>query len=189
MKSNTLYIMSFLLLAFSILSGCSGGALTERKAEKLIKKFYDYPNVEAHTFNLSIIVKNAYASMIQDGYLEVPQTHGMMFPDLIVTPKSLPYRIADTSREGYVSYLYATNMRKLKEVTMVHFIDDTETRATVEYTCVRYNLTPFGKQNGYTENEEVKYTVYMDKSSKGWRIASHKGKNFTKKDFPDVEEF
>lgn len=189
MKSYTLYIVGILLLALSILSGCSGGALTERKAEKLIKKFYEYPNVEVHTFNLNIIVKNAYASMIHDGYLEVPEYHGMMFPDLVVTPKGLPYRIADISQEGYNSYLYATNMRKFKDVSLVQFLDENETKATVEFTCVRYNITPFGKQNGYTENEEVKYTVSMEKSKKGWRVASHNGKNYTKKDFPAVEEF
>lgn len=178
------YITLLVVVSCFIFSGCSNGKLTHKKAAQLIENFYEYPNVETVSLNLNVTVANHYTTLIRDGYLSVPQYYGLMFPDLTVTDKGMPYRYAGT--EGA---LFATNMRKLKEVTSILFDDGNETRATVEFTCVRHNITPFGHHKNYKEHDEVTYSVKMAKYDDGWRITTPNGKNYKEADFPDVEEF
>lgn len=182
--NNKTPIVLFFLLVSLMFSGCSNGKLTRKKAAKLIEKFYEYPNVETIRPNLNVVLSHTYTSLIQDGYLSVPRYYGLTFPDLNVTEKGASY--LKVENEG--AY-FATNMRKLKEVTSIFFDGEHENYATVEFTCVRYNVTPFGKHQGYKENDEVKYTVLMAKYDDGWRITAQNGKNFTASDFPDVMEF
>jgi hypothetical protein len=175
----TLVLLSLLFIC----AGCGNKELSRNEAEKLITAYYQYPNVETHKLdyrsqggvkNLDWLEANQF--LISQGLLGHSETSEV-----------IPYKTFDTVNTSTIT-VYATNMRRFKKITGVKYENPDKTKATVEYTAERYNITPFGKYR-YAENEEVKYEVTIERYDDGWRITTPNRKNYTEADFPDVEEF
>lgn len=177
MKLSILSIVALLLAC----AGCGNKELSRNEAEKLITAYYHYPNVEIQKIELNLDFGAYPRELIESGYLIAPHLGSY----LAVSQKGRVYM--DTEYHGDGTY-FATNMRRFKKITGIKYKNPDKTKAMVEYTAERYNITPFGKYR-YAENEEVKYEVTIERYDDGWRITTPNRKNYTEADFPDVEEF
>lgn len=175
-----LYLFSFVLVFASV--GCGTKELSRGKAEALITEYYQYPNVEVCRLdarsdggrkNIQWLEDNGY--LISKGLLGYSETSSVM-----------PYKAPSMDNSGVSSF--ATNMRRLTEVTGIRYDTPDKTKATVEFIAERYNITPLGKYR-FSDNEEVKYEVTIERYDDGWRITTPNKKNYTAADFPDAEEF
>jgi hypothetical protein len=79
MKSNKVYQSIIFILVCVISFSCSNGKLTNRKAKRIIKEFYEYPNVETRTFTEyhgfwnSDFEKPQFATIINTGFVNRPE--------------------------------------------------------------------------------------------------------------------
>lgn len=177
-----LYLFSFVVVLMFASVGCGTKELSRGKAEALITEYYQYPNVEVDRLdarsddgrkNIQWLEDNGY--LVSKGLLGYSETSSAM-----------PYKAPAMDNSGVSSF--ATNMRRFKEVTGIRYDTPDKTKATVEYTVERYNITPFGKYR-FSDNEEMMYVVTIERYDDGWRITTPNKKNYTVADFPDAEEF
>jgi hypothetical protein len=68
-----------------------------------------------------------------------------------------------------VSDVMITNSRVFNEVSGIKMHED-GFKATVDYTCKRKGVNPFGEIAGFQEGEIVDYHVEMSLYDDGWRI-------------------
>ena len=177
-----LYLFSFVVLVLFVSVGCGTGELSRNKAEVLITEYYQYPNVEVNRLdarseggrkNIQWLEDNGY--LVSKGLLGYSETSSAM-----------PYKATMIGNSGVSSF--ATNMRRLKGVTGIRYDTPDKTKATVEFVVERYNISPFAKYR-FSDNEEVKYEVTIERYDDGWRITTPNNRNYTVADFPDAEEF
>lgn len=172
-----LLIPLVLLLAVSV--GCSNKELSRKDAEKLITEHYQYPNVEVNMIHLPIGYARSYTWLIENGYLSADPADFQ----IQVTNAGKPYSVGVCGGNGMC---FATNMRKLKEVSGIKYENPDKTKATVEFIVERHSITPFGKQMKFTEGDTVSYAVTIERYDDGWRITTPKDKNYQESDFPNV---
>ncbi len=177
-----LYLFSFVTIGLFVSVGCGTKELSRNKAEALITEYFHYPNVEVNRRdassdngrkNIQWLENNGY--LVSKGLLGYSET-----------PSAIPYKVPAMGNSGVPSF--ATNMRRFKEVTGIRYDTPDKTKATVEFMVERYNITPFGKYR-FSDNEEVKYEVTIERYDDGWRITTPNKKDYTVADFPDAEEF
>lgn len=178
MKLSILSIVVLLLAC----AGCGNKELSRTEAEKLITAYYQYPNVEIQKIELNLDFGVNPRELIEAGYLIAPHLGSY----LAVSQKGREYM--DTEYHGDGTY-FATNMRRFKEVTGIKYENPDRSKAVVEYTVERCNITPFGRHKKFTEGDSIAYFVVVERYDDGWRITTNNRKNYTEADFPDVEEF
>lgn len=171
-----------ILLMLAVCAGCSTKELDRTEAKELITAYYEYPNVEVLVFNSLMGYASEYSWLLEEGYLF---GHRDAF-HMQITQAGKPYEFPSCNGNGWC---FATNMRRFKEVTGIKYENPDKSKAVIEFTVERYNITPFGKQKKFTEGETVSYHVVVERYDDGWRITTPKEKNYKEADFPDVEEF
>lgn len=164
------------------LSSCSSTGLDRDKAKELIEEFYKYPNVELRDFNLHLTSKNRenYQNIIAEGYLIHTGYNNLITSDIAEPYKGWTKGLTD----------FAMNLRFFKEVTGIRYENDDKTKAVVEFSVERRNVTPFGQAQGTKEGDIGMYSVECQKYDDGWRITTkEKYEIRTAEDFPGVVEF
>lgn len=169
-----------ILVLLTVSVGCGSAELNRKDAEKLITEHYQYPNVEVNMIHLPIGYASSYTWLIQEGYLLAHSSNFQLF----VTDAAKPYSVGICGGDGEC---FATNMRRLKEVSGIKYENPDKTKATVEFIVERYNITPFGKQMKFIEGNTVSYAVTIERYDDGWRITAPKDKNYQESDFPNVK--
>ena len=178
-----LYLFSFVWVVLFVSVGCGKKELSRNEAETLITTYYQYPNVEVNKLDYRSDGGRNNLHWLEDNEFLVSQ--GMLGHS--GTSSVVPYITFDTVTNTMVA-VYATNMRRFKEVTGIKYENPDKTKATVEFVVERYNITPFGKYR-FFDNEVVKHEVTIERYDDGWRITTPNRKNYKEADFPDVEEF
>ena len=160
------------VLTFSLVS-CSNKDLDREKAENLIIEFYDYPNVGFLYLPLTRHgnIPNYYSQLVHDGYFTFKNERwrGIFY----ITNKSLPY-LKDKRSELFISHEIDFN-----EITGIKF-NDVKNQATVYYTTINKNLTPFAKSAGESEGEIQEKETHLELFDDGWRISDKKPKEIFK---------
>lgn len=170
----------FKLLACLLLAGCvfliscDTNKLTRDKAEKLIKEFYQYPNLEAtkpKEWGINHFSERDFhdvEKLTQAGLMSCSHRHLGWYCGF--TEKGGEY-VAEENNHLVLSGMQViiTNCRFFNEVTGIK-IEEGGQRATVDFTCKRKGVNPFGEIAGFQEGEIVDYQVKMALYDDGWRI-------------------
>jgi hypothetical protein len=179
-RYSTFFFLSICLL---VLISCSD-KLDRSKAEKEIKKFYEYPNVELISIytRLDGSIWGSYAekyNALQEANLiniEEGRTswwgpnHYVHFTEI-----GNNFKVGEEKKE---KVFVVSNKRDFKEVTGISLID--ENNAKVEFSAARNSVTQFGKiLEGFKEGDIINYSVNMKKYDDGWRIINDKIDNIT----------
>lgn len=163
-----------------LFSSCSSNELTRKQAQQLITDFYAYPNVEfAKTSFYAMGAYSKHTRCLIDQGLVRKNSMG----NIRINDKGKDYQHPQNER------LFVSNERQFKEVTGIKFLDEQKSKATVEYTDERINITAVGSCSGYTDGSINTYTVDLALFDDGWRVDQKVYTNFKASDFPSVSAF
>lgn len=171
MKKN---IKNTLLLITSLLILSCSDKLDRDKASEIIIKHYEYPNTETVTIPTYIKYSKLFSDLQKDiaDSLLTQEISGRGFGvygimqatvHLELTEKGKKY-VDDTTDNSVI-----LNERVFKEITGIKFLDK-ETKAIIDFTAIRKNITPFGEHRDYKDGDEVKYSIPFSLYDDGWRI-------------------
>lgn len=178
-----------ILLISLIIISCSNKELDRNLASELIKKHYDYPQVEIIRFDgitSSQKLNNEYKELRANKFIDSKQKgkYGNEFR-VSIEPNGVPYYYSGTS--GSNGYVVASNLIELSEVTGIRF-NENKSIAYVDYTTKRSKVNLFGKSEGYKDGDLKDETTTLQLYDDGWRVTSEKRTYFTTSDFPMLYE-
>lgn len=171
------YLLFILSLGVCFTS-CNSDELSRKKAAKIIQEYYIFPDVETEYLDLNYFNTSKYKELIQQGLLQ----EGYWIVN--ITNEGLKY-VANADRKNS---RFATNIREFNEVTGIVFDDEAKTKAKVEFSVRRTNITPFGVFKEYNEGDIVDLSVEFTKYDDGWRITTEKKNIFSVEDFDGIFE-
>lgn len=181
MKPKLINILLYpLLLLLPLLQSCSSDKLTRNQAEVLIQNYFEYPIIEVSNFNLENIFGNPLEPLINQGYIYINKRNFLW--SNAATQKGEKFQSKSNKN------LFATNTKSFNEITGIVFLDEKESKAKIEYTCKKSNITPFGEFLGFHEGQIIACSVEAMKYDDGWRITSEKGNIFKPTDFSYSKE-
>lgn len=168
--------MFFLLVLISLFNGCSNDNLTRGKAEMLIRELKNFPYYEIKRFETSFPRHSATSTIDKLQSEELITYHeyftglGGYWISVGLTEKGKQYASSDEkgdSFERYIDVKVAT--LDFGEVTGILYQKELNT-ATVNYTYIRKDLTPFGKIAFNLTEGPITETHTFTKYDNGWRI-------------------
>ncbi len=165
--------------------------LDRNKAEELITKFYNYPNVEfvefpSESFRDQLSGKKTIKDLAEIRSknlikLKLERYAGNYNYKFILTSKGKKY--LKKTDINYVNYFMASNIIEFDKINGIR-LNEGNNKAIVDFQVKRKRITPFGKFENYSENDIVKYKVKLELFDDGWRIINKPNKIYTLKDFP-----
>jgi len=177
---NLIYkVLVSIILLMTI--SCSSNELTREQAEELITDFYAYPNVEF--VKTSFYGMGEYSKMTKCLREKGIVRRGGHSNGIILSDHGKNYQHPSNKR------LLVTNERKFKEVTGIKYLDEKNTKATIEYSDERYHITDVGVCAERSEGQLTTYTLNLALFDDGWRVDAKEYTNFKSFDFPLVQEF
>lgn len=181
MKPKLIYVLlNLAILIIFVFYSCSSDKLNRNNAEVLIQDYFEYPVIEIANFNLENIFGNPLEQLINKGFIYINKR------------SYLWSNAATLEGERYQSKsnknLFATCTKSFNEITGIVFLDEKETKATIEYSCKRSDITPFGEFLGFYEGQVITCSAEAMKYDDGWRITSAKGNVFKPSDFSYSKE-
>jgi hypothetical protein len=175
MRKKLVNFLCLFALLISITS-CSSGKLDREEAAILVKEFYGYPNIEVRNFFLDNIFGNPLESLINQGYIYINKSQSWNW---VNSPTKEGKKYQCKNNPSY----FATNTREFKEITGIVYLDEKDSKARIEFSCIPTNITPFGKFLGIQEGQIQTYALEAMRYDDGWRITSPKEIYFKSKDF------
>ena len=175
-----------LLSVASLFFSCSNGDLSRKNAKKQIIKHYQYPSIELSYVNYESIgrhsrIPDGYMELVAEGYLTyINKQYALKFKR---TAKSEPYFLEYKNP----SYKFAGNTLDFGKITGIK-LNDASNRATVFYTTVRNDITPFGTFAKRREGETVENKATFEKYDDGWRISDKTKEMITPQTFKYLDE-
>lgn len=211
-SKNTGKFILLLFLCNLIFTSCGNG-LSRGKAEKLIKEFYEYPNCEVKDLQLDRNINIAetdlkswdrsYQSAINENlmareayvYDNPFRSEEMVKATYYFTElgNKFIFSIDENYRSGTLAEVITSSI-DFDEITGI-IIDEQNKIATIDFTCKRIGITPFGADSGLKEGEIINKKVNMQKYDDGWRFVfesnddgeiyvANDPENISPKDFP-----
>jgi hypothetical protein len=173
-------IMALTASLFLIITGINA-QLTRTEAAKLIKEKYGYPYDEYKAFTMEIYtsysasIRYTYEKLAAEGlltwkWIKDGAKNGI---EATLTEKGLEYYANDMYSEKYKGSERTMDMRTSRlefvEITGI-LMGINNTYATVEFTVIRKDITPFGRIVFFLEEGLIKYSAQFNKYDDGWRI-------------------
>lgn len=183
MKNLQVIKLILFVLIIPLLWGCSSDKLSRGKAEKLIRAINKFPTDEIKEF------QTAFPDHWGAGSLEELQNQGLLtytkyfaglggyWFDAELTEKGKKYAVSDKhglknefGLEDNYNKAITVKIAKLDfgEITGIHENKESNT-ATVNYTVVRKEITPFGKIEYKLQEGSFNKTITFTKYDDGWR--------------------
>ncbi len=175
-------ILTLVICLFTILS--IQAQLSRPKAEKILKRWYEYPNVEfkyiptkfygykydstsrlkkAERAGLLRRTENYYSSKTNRWHSVYDLTSGSL-------RKYIAYVGNDESDEHISQFANVyTSVRDFKEVTGIRLNAD-KNEGTIEYTIIIKKVTPFGSAFGLKKGQVIDMKAKVVLYDDGWRI-------------------
>jgi hypothetical protein len=180
MKFRFITLVS-VFISILLLFDCTSNKLDRNKAADLIKKFYEYPNIEVANFNLENIFGNPFEPLINQGYIYINRSVQWNWVNS-------PTQKGKKFQSKLNNNLFATNRREFNEITGIAYLDERESKARIEFSFRRSEITPFGTFLGFIDGQVVNCSVEAMKYDDGWRITSSKEVNFNPQDFQYIAD-
>jgi outer membrane lipoprotein-sorting protein len=168
--------LSLLVLAIFFLSSCSQLRLQKEEAASAIRAAKNYPRVYEYEINMTdpaSAKKLLDAGLEGEGWITVDKTQKLKDagqPIVHFTEKAKPYLIRIDEKYDNVQVVKAADM-DLGQVTGVQLQDDNK-NATVEYTVVYKNMTPFAKLMKRDLSEKETERASLSYFDSGWKMDS-----------------
>lgn len=140
---------SVLLLAAVFIASCGQLKLEKEEAAAVIRTAKNYPKVYEHDINMSDPAsarKLLDAGMEEAGLVTIDRTQKLKDagqPIVHFTENAKPYLVRIDEKYDNVQVVKVADM-DLEEITGIQLLEDKKT-ATVEYTILYKNITPFAK--------------------------------------------
>ncbi len=166
--------ISLLGLAIFLLASCGQSKLENDEAASAIRAANNYPKMYEYDINITdpaSAKKLLDAGLEGEGWITVDKTQKLKDagkPIVHFTEKTKPYLVRVDEKYDNVQVVKVADM-DLGEITGIQLQED-EKRATVEYTVVYKNITPFAKlmKRDMSEKETQRATLsYFDT---GWKL-------------------
>lgn len=154
-----------LIILILVSYSCSNKELSRELAKEKISVYFNMPCVETVNFqNMSLgknIIPPKYNEMISNDLLtfDREKSWNTLY---FLTRKSLPYYNKDKKK-------FAGNLAEIKEITGIKF-NENKTIATVYFTIIRKEITPFGLLEKRSESEIVEKNINLELFDDGWRV-------------------
>ncbi len=167
---------ALLLLSSIFLFTSCGNGLSRGKAEKIIKNYYQYPICEVEEyFNYSIYAhkEEQLKNIIQNGLIEkTPVNIGWnnYADQYVITEKGKKFVLGDVS--PYCQQKVVTNCIIFDKIRGVQVNEQNKT-ASVDFTCKRIGITPFGQDLGYKQDDILYFMTNLVLYDDGWRVANN----------------
>lgn len=141
--------VSVLTLSILLLAACNRTSLTKEQAIQVIREVKKYPRVFERDVNTTDAVAARSlldAGLEADGMVTIDKTQKLKDignPIIHFTDKAKPFLIRKDPKYDYIQVVKIADA-DLGEITAIKVLEDKKS-ATVEYTVVHKNITPFAK--------------------------------------------
>jgi len=170
--------VSVLGIAIFLLASCSQTKLEMEEAASVIRAAKNYPKVYEYEINMTdpaSAKKLLDAGLEGEGWVTVDKTQKLKDagqPIVHFTEKAKPYLIRIDEKYDNVQVVKVADM-DLGEVTGVQLQEDNKS-ATVEYTVVYKNVTPFAKLMKRDLSKTETQRARLDYFDTGWKLDSQR---------------
>ncbi len=170
--------VSVLGIAIFLLASCSQTKLEKEEAASVIRAAKNYPKVYEYEINMTdpaSAKKLLDAGLEGEGWVTVDKTQKLKDagqPIVHFTEKAKPYLIRIDEKYDNVQVVKVADM-DLGEVTGVQLQEDNKS-ATVEYTVVYKNVTPFAKLMKRDFSQTETQRARLDYFDTGWKLDSQR---------------
>lgn len=170
--------VSVLGIAIFLLASCSQPKLEKEEAASVIRAAKNYPKVYEYEINMSdpaSAKKLLDAGLEGEGWVTVDKTQKLKDagqPIVHFTEKAKPYLMRIDEKYDNVQVVKVADM-DLGEVTGVQLQEDNKS-ATVEYTVVYKNVTPFAKLMKRDLSQTETQRARLDHFDTGWKLDSQR---------------
>lgn len=170
---KTVGVIGFVIF---FLAACSEPKLGNEEAASVIRAAKNYPRVYEYDINMTdpaSAKKLLDAGLEEDGWITVDKTQKLKDagqPIVHFTEKAKPYLIRIDEKYNNVQVVKVADM-DLGEVTGIQLQDDNKS-ATVEYTVVYKDITPFAKLMKRDLSEKEVQRANLSYFDTGWKLDS-----------------
>lgn len=170
--------VSVLGIAIFLLASCSQTKLEKEEAASVIRAAKNYPKVYEYEINMTdpaSAKKLLDAGLEEEGWVSVDKTQKLKDagqPIVHFTEKAKPYLIRIDKKYDNVQVVKVADM-DLGEITGVQLQEDNKS-ATVEYTVIYKNVTPFAKLMKRDLSKTETQRARLDHFDTGWKLDSQR---------------